>query len=448
MLVTKNGDGNRAWSKGESSARESCSMLRGLGSISLNRAIGYLSLPRNIACTAMNDVSARMTKGRLGVITLQREKALNALTVGMSQDIQRALSMWEPSKECSAIMIHSSTPRALCAGGDIKAIRQAAIDQPYIQGVPATKDHHIASVFQSEYALVVHLSELRMPTLGICEGVWMGFGMGLAGFLDTRVVTEKTLWAMPECAIGLLPDVGFASMASRCMPVELALFLAMTGTRLRTPADLVGSGVGTHYVQSSHIPALKDALQSTDLAQSLEGAQAQVDGLLNDHTSVPDGEAAQVMPCMAMITKHFATAAQCMEATGSPVQSVQTLYSSLREEAASASVTATQRQWCEETLSKLNNAAPRSLAVTVDHFVNVFQDAASEGPLGKLRGCIAREFHVCTRMAGQHDFREGVRAAVVDKDKQPRWQPSRIQDVSEEDVGILATPIPGLRLEL
>lgn len=188
-----------------------------------------------------------------------------------------------------------------------------------------------------------------------------GVAQGLAGFLDRRIVTEKTLWAMPECAIGLVPDVGFACMASGCMSLELALFLAMTGTRLRTPADLLYSGIGTDYVPSSEITRLKQDLQCTDFAPTSYIARSQVDGafmctytcvmpligsnnvdarcvnalcadLLKSYVVSPMSEDAEVMPKMNMISKHFSTAARCMDATGSAVQAVQTLYKSLREE--------------------------------------------------------------------------------------------------------------------
>lgn len=131
---------------------------------------------------------------------------------------------------------------------------------------------------------------------------------GLAGFLDTRVVTESTLWAMPECSIGLFPDVGFASMASRCMPIELALFLALTGTRLSTPADLLFSGVGTHYIPSSQVAELKQSLECTHFSQSLEKAQSQVVGALvrNDmQHGLSHGE------CHMMIYAQFSYSVPC-----------------------------------------------------------------------------------------------------------------------------------------
>lgn len=104
---------------------------------------------------------------------------------------------------------------------------------------------------------------------------------GLAGFLDYRIVTEKTLWAMPECSIGLLPDVGFASMASTCMPLEVALFLALTGSRLSTPADLIATGIGTHYVPSAAVSELKTALESAELAEHYADSRSQIEGKSN-----------------------------------------------------------------------------------------------------------------------------------------------------------------------
>lgn len=110
---------------------------------------------------------------------------------------------------------------------------------------------------------------------------------GLAGFLDIRIVTETTIWAMPECSIGLIPDVGFASMASRCMPLELALFLGLTGTRLSTAADLIGSGIGTHFVPSSQVSFLKESLENSPFSQSFEEAQSQVNGLCPHEAFAP-----------------------------------------------------------------------------------------------------------------------------------------------------------------
>lgn len=188
---------------------------------------------------------------------------------------------------------------------------------------------------------------------------------GLAGFLDVRIVTEKTVWAMPECSIGLFPDVGFASMASRCMPLELALFLALTGTRLSAAADLIGSGVGTHFVPSSQVSFLKESLENAQFSRSFEEAQSQMNGVfahddvapavqttchvmnhasavadvVKAHAAIPDSNEAHLMPNMALISKHFSRAVQCLEASGSPVQAVQALYQSLKFQVKSCLVT-------------------------------------------------------------------------------------------------------------
>jgi len=217
---------------------------------------------------------------KLGVLTLDRPKALNAADKSVTAALMQKLQEWKRLGEIRGVLIRSTSEKAFCSGGDVKAI---ALD---LKGDAASQTPFIA--LSNEYRLLCMLhtlsksSEHDMPSVAIMDGVTMGFGLGLACTTRYRVITERTLVAMPENAIGLFPDVGFAYL-TRHEPA-LGLYLALTGARLGAksspPADIIALGLATHYVPAEQVSTLISALQAADLSKD---ADAAISAILSAH---------------------------------------------------------------------------------------------------------------------------------------------------------------------
>eukprot|EP00854_Cymbomonas_tetramitiformis_P016751 gene16751-19899_t len=224
-------------------------------------------------------VKSKLESNGVAFITLDRPKALNACNKEMCAEIFELLQKYNSTASCKAIVLDSSSPRAFCSGGDVKAIASSLKDDP-----ASTLG---AEALATEYNLICAAAACDKPYISIMDGVTMGFGLGLSGsykFLvgilsvfslfccgltnhqtkctghgKYRIVTEKTLVAMPENVIGLLPDVGFAHIANR-IPGAIGIFMALSGGRISNPSDLLYTGIGSHYISIERLPELKKAL--------------------------------------------------------------------------------------------------------------------------------------------------------------------------------------------
>ncbi|MBH0119255.1 enoyl-CoA hydratase/isomerase family protein [Rhodococcus sp. CX] len=309
-------------------------------------------------------------QGSIGRIILNRPKALNALTISMVHQLHLALDEWEADPG-SALVLESSSPKAFCAGGDIRQIRQNTVDGA----------HHLSEeFFSSEYRLNARLASLHTPLVSLIDGICMGGGMGLSVHGAFRVVSDKAVLAMPETAIGFFPDVGGSYFLSR-LPGALGTYLGLTGYRMDA-ADAVYTGLATHRV-----PEVSDVVHALG-----EVPQWSVDEVLR--ALAPDGPTAP-----PKLAGHRDEIDWCF---GAPtVAEIRTR------------LTTTGGVWAKKTLGTLGEMSPQSLEVTLA--------AITAGKQQNLEGCLQMELRIATHLARTSDFVEGVRAGLVDKDRSPKW---------------------------
>ncbi len=321
--------------------------------------------------------------GRVGRILLNRPKALNALTLPMIRTCTRVLHAWAEDPHVHAVVIAGAGDRAFCAGGDIRALRDARIG-----GDTAFVD----SFFSEEYALNLQIATYPKPYVALIDGVCMGGGIGLSVHAPYRVATEHAAFAMPETAIGLFPDIGATFMLPR-LPGELGAYLGMTGTRVGG-ADAVHAGLATHFTPRARLADLSAALARDGVA-----ALAAYDETLPPFSLAPHRDA---------IDRCFGA-----ETPGEIV----------------ARLEAEDADWARAALKALRAASPSALHWTLR--------ALRRGRDLTLKQALDAEFAL-TRITTAHpDFAEGVRAMVIDKDRAPKWQPARIEDVDPAAINAL-----------
>lgn len=310
--------------------------------------------------------------GSVGRIVLNRPKALNALTTPMIEELHHCLDQWS-AEPGSVLVIQSGCAKAFCAGGDIRAIRQNTVEGRQGDSV---------AFFSAEYQLNARLAELTTPIVALIDGICMGGGLGLSVHGTFRVLTERAVLAMPETSIGFFPDVGASYFLSR-LPGALGTYIGLTGYRLDA-ADAVYAGLATHLV--SDTAAVTYALDQRDLSVD-EVLRAMAPSTAPGHQG-PSGLAAH----RAMIDYCFGAA------------SIDEICSRL---------TQVGGPWADETRATLDAVSPLSLEVTLA--------AIAAGKQQSLRDCLAMELQVATHLIQTHDFVEGVRAMLVDKDRSPSW---------------------------
>lgn len=328
----------------------------------------------------------------LGLLQLDRPKALNALSMDMVFGLRDQLVAWEADESISEYLMLGSMEKGLCAGGDVKALYTEAVAAPKGEAVALTRDF-----FYYEYQLNALLSELRKTFSVLMNGVCMGGGMGLAINADNRIVSETTKIAMPETAIGFIPDVGATYFLSR-LPSGVGTYMALTGARL-TPADALAVGLATHYVSQANMPALVEMTKSESskaaLAQFAEPKEA----------AGPSQLAGQ----MAMIERCFSA------------DRVSEIFERLHHEGGEA----------EAMMDIMQTRSPSSMALSL---------ALQRNAEGRsFKECLQLEFNVAQwlfdpKRVERSDFFEGIRSVLVDKDHNPRWNPAKVEDVTPDQV--------------
>ncbi|MBY0337830.1 MAG: enoyl-CoA hydratase/isomerase family protein [Acetobacteraceae bacterium] len=316
-------------------------------------------------------------EGQAGTILMNRPKALNALNLQMIRDFAAAIAQWKDDGAVKLVVLEGAGGRAFCAGGDVRQVRQDAID-----GNAAG----VAAFFTEEYAVNQGIADFPKPWVSLIDGVCMGGGIGVAVHNGPRVVTEDALLAMPETAIALFPDVGTSYVLPR-LPGAVGTWLALTGARLKG-ADSVHAGLATHFVPKAKLPALRAALvDSGDAAVVERFAEAPPAASFAPHLDA-------INRCFAQSTVLAIVAA--LEAEGT--------------------------DWAREQVAILRRMSPTSLCVSLE--------LLRRGATLDLPGALAEELHLTKGVIlGHPDFREGVRSVLVDKDGKPSWTPSTLEAV-------------------
>lgn len=333
------------------------------------------------------EIIARV-EGRVGRLTLNRERALHSLTTPMCLAISSALLAWREDPAVELILIDHAGERGFCAGGDIRMMAEAGRNDPDAG----------AAFFLAEYRMNDLLQRYPKPVVAVMDGVTMGGGVGLSAYCRYRVATERTIWAMPETAIGLLPDVGTGWLLSR-LPGEFGTWLALTGARLKA-ADCLYLGLCTHHVESVKVEALKALL-----LQAPDGAAKTLARFSADPGPAP---LAGKQKALDGYFEH---------------DTVEAILAALRAGSS----------WARQQAVVLETRSPTSMKVALREL-----RLAREKP--SFADEIALEYRLACRIISTPDFQEGVRAVVIDKDNAPKWSPARLEDVTEAMLDRLFAP--------
>jgi len=328
----------------------------------------------------------------IGMMTMNRARALNALNLNMIRLMDRQLAAWADDETIHAVVLRGAGNRAFCSGGDVKAVALAAKAQAEGAGDGAL----VRDFFREEYRLNRRIHTFPKPYISLVDGIVMGGGKGVSAHGSHRVVTEHTLFAMPETNIGFFPDVGGGYFLPRC-PGQTGAWLALTSTRIKA-IDTIYIGFGTQYVPSENLPGLLAALHGIAW-DARETPVDQVTQAIEGFTAAPPGDSA-IAPHRARIDSCFGH------------DDAEQIVAALQEDGS---------DWAQETLTAMYGMSPTSLKVALRQ---IRQGAGMD-----FDDVMVMEYRISQAIARGHDFYEGIRAALIDKDRQPQWEPSRLADV-------------------
>ena len=333
-------------------------------------------------------------QGRVGCITLNRPKALNALSLSMVRELAGALLAWRDDPAVLAVAIRGTGKEgpfgAFCAGGDIRFFHQAALS-----GNPELEDF-----FTEEYALNHLIHTYPKPYIAFMDGICMGGGMGISQGASLRVVTERSKLAMPETHIGLFPDVGGGYFLSRCAG-RLGEYLALTG-RILAGQESMAAGLADGFIESGRLAGVWASLATTPFE---------------------NGDAVE-----RWVASHLTTQAP---APTWPVAEVERVFGMADATAMVQALEATDSDWARSTAEVLRHRSPLMLHVVLEQ-IRRARGMGLADDLRMERDMVRRCFHL--RPAAASETVEGIRALAVDKDHAPRWNPARVEDVQPADV--------------
>jgi enoyl-CoA hydratase len=330
-------------------------------------------------------------EGRAGRITLNRPRAINALAYPMVAPMVEALRSWADDPAIELVILDGAGERGLCAGGDVVSIYHAKREVSDLA----------RRFWAEEYVLNALIGRYPKPFVAIQDGVVMGGGIGLSGHASHRIVTERSMLAMPETAIGLIPDVGGTWLLAQC-PGQLGVFLGLTGHRMNA-GDALYAGFADTCIASGGIGELVDTLARTDEPVSVAIAQRAVAPPL---TPLADNR--------AMIDRVFA------------LQTIEAIRDALAAEPG---------EMAAKAVRAIGSFSPLAMKTTL---AAIRRSKA----LPSLERALEIEYRLCIRLYDRGEFTEGIRALLIDKDRKPAWNPKRLEDVSDTLVESLFAPLP------
>lgn len=332
------------------------------------------------------------THGPVGHISLNRPKAIHALTLDMCHAMSAALREWAGDDGVKAVILDHAEGRGFCAGGDINLLRNSALNDGGASG---------RAFFHDEYQLNHQIFEYEKPIVAFMDGITMGGGVGIALPCQYRVATENTRFAMPETGIGLFPDVGGGWHLSR-LGGRLGQFLALTGARL-DGAECLWAGIATHYLPAEKLAEAKARIIDQP---------GQIATILSDLSVTPPP--ARIEGNADRIAHHFA---------------------SDRYEEILASLAADDSEWAAKELATLKTKSPQTCKVAL-------RQLATSEKLDSFAENMAMEYRIASRVLTRPDFAEGVRALIVDKTNDPQWNPATPEGVTDELLDSIFAPLP------
>ena len=323
-------------------------------------------------------------RGAAGFVTLNRPKALNAVTHDMVRRLRAQLDAWAGDDAITRVVVTAAGERAFSAGGDIRALTDLGKAGKYDEALQFWRD---------EYALNAVIKNYGKPYVALIDGIVMGGGVGLSVHGSHRVGGDRFLFAMPEVSIGFFPDVGATWFLPR-LPGELGAYCALTGERLG-PAEAVAATIATHRVSSARFPDLADALCGAVSVDATLAAFAEPAG------------AGRLDANRAAIDRLFKS------------DRVENILSALDAEAEAS-------EFAKATAATIRLKSPTSLKLALAQM--------RAGAKLSFQACMQTEFRIVSRVIHGHDFYEGVRAVIVDKDNAPHWRPAALADVSDAEI--------------
>jgi enoyl-CoA hydratase len=321
-------------------------------------------------------------RGAAGIVTLNRPKALNAVTHEMVRALARQLDAWANDPAVTRVVITAAGERAFSAGGDIRALYELG---------RAERQDEMLTFWRDEYPLNVAIKRYPKPYVALIDGIVMGGGVGISIHGSHRVAGDRFQFAMPEVGIGFFPDVGATWFLPR-VPGELGTWCALTGDRLKT-ADAVKAGVATHHVRSERFPDLLDALCGDVSVDATIAAFAE-----------PPGE--------GTVTAHNSA--------------IDRLFAGERVEDILERLDGEAGDWAAATAQTIRAKSPTSLKIALAQ--------VRRGRDWSFEDCMRCEFRIVSRIVHGHEFYEGVRAVIVDKDNAPRWKPAMLSEIGDAEV--------------
>jgi len=321
-------------------------------------------------------------ENNVGIITLNRPKALNALTWNMVKKIDAVLVDWDNNKNIKAVIIEGTGERAFCSGGDVKSVALAGKNSDISKGF-----------FRDEYIMNNRIFNFSKPYISLINGIVMGGGKGISAHGSHRIITENILFAMPETNIGFFPDVGGGYFLPRC-PGKTGTYLALTSKKIKA-VDCLYIGFATHFVISGRIDELREAI----VAQP-----DNLEKILTSFSQIPFGES-ELERYRKDIDKYFS------------YKNVEDIISNLEKN---------NSDWAKETLNSMEMMSPSSLKIALKQI-----DLGADMEFADV---MVMEYRISQSCMKHDDFYEGVRAALIDKTRDPKWNPLNLNDISNKTI--------------